>query len=609
MRKLAVWAISGLLLAHAALAQDQAGPPPGRPPASEDSALQGILEFLDRFKTLSPKEQDQVLARMHTRHMDQLLEMGGFPDVGELPKEHQMDWLTRHIWTGSTYWASEQYAIRMFRGDWADSLPETRFGQDFKLMGLRGLLSMMAQVAVEGVRCRNPKAPQAVWNNGAGFSEIWDYGATLPEVDRRAIIRELIELEGRLADLRKDDWRLCQVKGKAEFVSESERGPRQAEVRKTLSDTLGALLRLPGARSALPVPGPMVMGSPVGRIAFQTEAQSIAWSPDGDRLAVAINEGRQIALVDARSGQRLWTADARGDLIRSMLRFSADGSSIYIAADRRAEGDALADVLTIVSARDGTVVRRFRYNGATNRPQRAEALAVDEGRGRILATPNFPGDKLLAFAGMDAVPVILADWPIVLGPNTLPSRSFSPAHIAVDGPRDRLWWARAGMLRLLRLSDASLQKEIQAFETHIEALQINPRNGEVIVGGAGQSWSSSSPDGSTRDHRDDEATLVRAFDPQTGKQLRTYAGPGGYIYGLSVSPDGRHLAAARGYSFDQEDRIQSATNFSVWDAASGKLLAWRTFGEEWVHDVAFDPSGNRIAVAVDKSVQIFRIQP
>jgi WD40 repeat protein len=340
----------------------------------------------------------------------------------------------------------------------------------------------------------------------------------------------------------------------------------------------------------------MIMGSPVGRIAFQTEAQSIAWSPDGNRLAVAINEGRKIALVDARSGQSLWTADARGDLIRSVLRFSADGSSIYIAADRRAESDALADVLTIVSARDGTVVRRFRYNGATDRPQRAGALAVDEGRGRILATPDFPGDKLLAFAGTDAPPVVLAEWPIVLGPDTVPARSFSPAHVAVDGPRDRLWWARGGMLRLLRLSDVSLQRELQAFETYIEALQIHPRNGEIIVGGRSM-------------HREDEATRVRAFDPQTGKLLRNYVGPGGTAYGLSVSPDGRYLAAARGYSFDEENQIQSATNFSIWDAASGKLMAWRTFGEEWVHDVAFDPSGNRIAVAVDKGVQIFRIQP
>jgi hypothetical protein len=116
---------------------------------------------------------------------------------------------------------------------------------------------------------------------------------------------------------------------------------------------------------------------------------------------------------------------------------------------------------------------------------------------------------------------------------------------------------------------------------------------------------------------DDPATLVRAFDADTGRQSHLYIGPGGGVEGVSVSPDGRLVAATKSGMVGADPNLVRAgiipANQPVpgylllWDAQSGALLAARSFQSGHMGDVAFDPSGGRLSFAVDGVIHVLKL--
>jgi WD40 repeat protein len=195
-------------------------------------------------------------------------------------------------------------------------------------------------------------------------------------------------------------------------------------------------------------------------------------------------------------------------------------------------------------------------------------------------------------------------------PNNFPEtgKGFYPMGLAIDAARDRLWWSHAGTLQTIGLSDSKPGPEIQAFQVSVQVMQVNPRTGELVAGGSSVIQNSLfplvGPVQEWRRYADDPATLVRAFDAVTAKQTRVYAGPGGSVYGISVSADGKLVAAIKSKMLGKSPSV-----VNLWDADSAQLLASRSFGAADVGDVAFDPKGTRLAFAVDGTVHITRINP
>jgi WD40 repeat protein len=78
--------------------------------------------------------------------------------------------------------------------------------------------------------------------------------------------------------------------------------------------------------------------------------------------------------------------------------------------------------------------------------------------------------------------------------------------------------------------------------------------------------------------------VVRLWNPQTGKQVRTFEGHSDWIRSVAFSLDGDILASA---STDQ--------TIKLWDVQSGRLLRTLEGHTNWVNSVAFSPDGETLA--------------
>lgn len=361
--------------------------------------------------------------------------------------------------------------------------------------------------------------------------------------------------------------------------------------------------------SSTPVPtaDSVLLDRTIATFSVSSDVTGLAWSPDGQYLAVRHSMAGAFELLDAKSGRRIWKREqafGSSSPETRILEFSPDGSLLYISSAGEViyrEGGR-GEVFYALSTKTGRVTNVFRYEAPPQGSSMAWALATDS-KSTIIVSSGY-SNRVIAYDASGNASTIL-EVPRVLQEL---SQSFAFPRLAVDRARDRLWWAHGGILQPVRLSDGSASKEMQVFNRRVTAMRINTRTGEVIVGGTGDVSNSRYPMFGTlqeyRTYRDDPVTLVRAIDPEGKAPARIYLGPGSSVSGLAVNPQGTMIAATK-------ERWIGASNSYVllWDAASQKLLSSRDFGQARVGDVAFDPEGNRLAYAAGRRIYIAKIEP
>jgi WD40 repeat protein len=90
--------------------------------------------------------------------------------------------------------------------------------------------------------------------------------------------------------------------------------------------------------------------------------------------------------------------------------------------------------------------------------------------------------------------------------------------------------------------------------------------------------------------------LIKLWDVETGKEIRTLQDHSDAIYGVSFSPDGKLLASGAA------DRA-----VKVWDVVSGRRLYTLSDNTDWVYAVAWSPDGKHLAAAgIDRSIRIWQ---
>jgi WD40 repeat protein len=166
-----------------------------------------------------------------------------------------------------------------------------------------------------------------------------------------------------------------------------------------------------------------------------------------------------------------------------------------------------------------------------------------------------------------------------LGPavGRIMSALFSP-----DGAR-ALAAGEDKIIRLWDLKDGHLIREFKGHDEWVFSLAFSP-DGRIVYSTSGgpDAW------------RDGKDSAVRAWDVETGRELRKLEGHKGRVMSVDVSPDGRQVLSG------------GDTRVILWDASNGNVIRRFEGHNGLVSRVSFLPDGKRVlSSSFDKTIRLW----
>jgi WD40 repeat protein len=317
---------------------------------------------------------------------------------------------------------------------------------------------------------------------------------------------------------------------------------------------------------------------------------SVAWSPDGKRLATASADGTA-KVWDAASGNELLTLRGHKALVSSVA-WSPDGKRLATASlDRTAKvWDAATgkELLTlrghkaIVSSVAWSPDSKLLATGSWDHTAKVwDAVSGQELRTLHNHDRNVdgvawsPDGKRLATGAEDSTAKV---WDISGGKELLTLRGHTDSVISLAWGPDGKRLATGSSDHTARIWNADTGQELMVLRGHYSQV------GSVA-------WS---PDG-TRLATGSVDRTAKVWNLATEHELLTLSGHNGHVYSVAWSPDGKRLATG------SEDHTAK-----VWDAASGReSLTLRGHNGE-VRSVAWSPDGKRLATgSADQTVKVW----
>lgn len=318
------------------------------------------------------------------------------------------------------------------------------------------------------------------------------------------------------------------------------------------------------------------------------EVWSIAFSPDGSKLAAAAEDGC-VKLWDAATGQELAVLSRHEQGILSVAS-SPDGRTLATASS-----DTTAKLWHAATGRVLATLKGHtqRVNAAAFSPD-GNRLATGSDDGTVKMWDTETASELMT---------------IQAGPGWIRSLAFSP-----DG---RMLATGESGEKTLKLWDATTGRELRAFETSGSVLSIafSPDGKRLAAGtiqGMASIWDVNtgeevaifkghtsevravawSPDGRLLATGSADRT-IKLLDTGTGQELATLKGHLSQVWSIDFSPDGKQLATC---SDDYTVRL--------WDIAT-VLEPTMLKTNNRVSVVAFSPDGGKLAVAGWRGAKIW----
>ena len=275
---------------------------------------------------------------------------------------------------------------------------------------------------------------------------------------------------------------------------------------------------------------------------------SVAWSPDGKRLASASYD-RTVQVWNASTGAKLLTYTGHTSFVASVA-WSPDGKRLASAST------------------DGTVQVWDASTGGN-------LLTYTGHTGGVTSVAWSPDGKRLASASTDGTVQV---WDASTGVKLFTYTGHTDVVTSVA-------WSPGGK----RLASASTDRTVQLWDASTGGSLLTYRGHTSAVNSV--AWS---PEGKRLASASADRT-VQLWDVSTGGSLLTYRGHTDGVNSVAWSPEGRRLASA------SDDRT-----VQVWDANTGVKLFTYTGHINAVLSVAWSPDGKRLASAsFDRTAQVW----
>ena len=388
--------------------------------------------------------------------------------------------------------------------------------------------------------------------------------------------------------------------------------------------------------------------------------RTLAWSPDGSRLAAAV--GKEVHVYDPATGKEQFRFRGHSDLV-SCLAFHPDGQSLASGSDdgtvRLSDwqgnerllaprpGQKQPPIVALAYTPTGQQLLQLDQAGILTvltpqepkpaaEPARLTLLAKDKtqgialalsANGRLLAASLVPGKAHLFELGIDrlegSVSVRLQRVYTTPGQGLVTALGFDKTgQRLVTSSNDPLAASPDGIVGNVRVWDTLTGKLMQTYRGHtakIDALAIAPDGSQIASGGQDQNvklWSlgltdphrllamqkgeiwcvAVSPDGQLVAAAGSDKQ-VRIYNYADGKERHVLAGHQGVVNALAFSPQGDWLISGG------TDKV-----VKVWDTKTGNLLRQLPTEQSPVMALAISPDGKQLAAGgADRSVYLWTL--
>jgi WD40 repeat protein len=353
----------------------------------------------------------------------------------------------------------------------------------------------------------------------------------------------------------------------------------------------------------------------VARLNVAPNATDMAWSPDGSRLAVAVEGGSRVAIFDTASW-RLVTKIARaGNYWKPTLGFAANGRELvtrlggaWVPLELREERNnpfafGVFDTETGHLLRDARWPEGFPYGNAS------------QGLNRICVSPD---GRYVVVSGS-----------VARRGHFLHLYDVARAEFlrAMETPRPMFFKApaidRANRLAVSTYHESApaIRKGIEVFELPslrrllsleghlpgVASMAWSP-TGDRLLSGADGLWSATDPEtGRLREYRDPDP--IRIWDGRSGAMLTSFPGPIEPVTSLSWHPSGEIFASSSAKGTGEYERTgQPGSLIQILPAQGGApLLQHFGRGRELLRIPCFCPRTGRLAWSERGGVMIHKL--